>query len=154
MSSSINEGDSEFDRRVLGQWTARVMAATIALLPIAPESVDSAEDNVSVVGLPEGAKVRVEVNRYERDHRNRAAALALHGHSCLVCDVDMGDVYGPPAAGLIEIHHLLPVSEMGDGYIVDIENDLVPLCPNCHSVAHRRSPPFTLEELRRMLGRM
>jgi len=90
------------------------------------------------------------VNRYERDRRNRAAALAIHGYLCKACDLDMGLRYGPAAAGLIEVHHVTLVSEVGPGYIIDPRNDLLPLCPNCHSVAHRRSPPFSVDELREM----
>jgi 5-methylcytosine-specific restriction protein A len=93
------------------------------------------------------------VNRYERDRRNRAAALAIHGYVCKACDLEMSDRYGPDAAGLIEVHHVTPVSEVGPGYIIDPRTDLVPLCPNCHSVAHRRSPPFSVDELRDMQHR-
>ena len=65
---------------------------------------------------------------------NRAAALAIHGYLCKACDLDMGLRYGPAAAGLIEVHHVTPVSASGPGYIIDPKSDLVPLCPNCHFV--------------------
>jgi 5-methylcytosine-specific restriction protein A len=26
--------------------------------------------------------------------------------------------------------------------------DLIPLCPNCHAMVHRRRPPLTVEELK------
>ena len=47
----------------------------------------------------------VAVNRYERDRRNRAAAIAIH---CLGCRhaADMGTRYGEAASGFIEVHHL------------------------------------------------
>lgn len=99
-------------------------------------------------GFPEGAKLPITVNRYERDRRNRAAALAIHGFRCKACDRLMSDHYGEIAATLIEVHHLTPVSELGPGYIINPATDLAPLCPNCHAVAHLRSPPFTVEELR------
>ena len=31
--------------------------------------------------------------------------------------------------------------------------DLVPLCPNCHAMAHRRRIPYTVAELRAMRSR-
>ena len=34
-----------------------------------------------------------------------------------------------------------------DGYDVDPINDLMPVCPNCHAMLHRRTPPFSVEEL-------
>lgn len=140
----LNEGDVDSDRRQIEQWTTRAAAAVAALLPLEEATAESAE----VAGLPEGAKTRIEVNRYERDRRNRAAALAIHGYACKACDLDMSTRYGAVAAGMIEVHHLTPVSEIGAGHIVNPRTDLVPLCPNCHSVAHRRSPPFSITELR------
>jgi 5-methylcytosine-specific restriction protein A len=104
------------------------------------------------LGLPEGAKTRIEVNRYERDRRNRAAALAIHGYCCKACKLDMGERYGSAAAGLIEVHHVTPVSQVGEDYIIDPRTDLTPLCPNCHSVAHRRNPPYSVDDLREMLA--
>ncbi|WP_217483300.1 HNH endonuclease [Burkholderia lata] len=144
---AINEGDVDADTRLVEEWAIRATAAALALMPIEADVDESPE----VLGLPEGAKVRIEVNRYERDRRNRAAALAIHGHACMACGVEMAARYGPVADGLIEVHHVVPVSELGGEYVVDPKTDLVPLCPNCHSVAHRRSPPYSLDELRGML---
>lgn len=64
----------------------------------------------------------------------------------------MGERYGSAAAGLIEVHHVTPVSQLGEDYIIDPRTDLMPLCPNCHSVAHRRNPPFSIDDLREMLA--
>lgn len=133
-------------------WASRIAAATVALLPLEPAGLDEQFNPAETIrGLPEGARLTVQVNRYERDSRNRAAALAIHGYTCKACDVDMQERYGDTAAGLIEIHHTTPVSQLGPGYIVDPRTDLVPLCPNCHAVAHRRSPPFAVAELRALL---
>ena len=148
---AINEGDAEADMRQIELWTSRLAAAVLALLPVETEAGEVDDEAPEVAGLPEGAKTRVEVNRYERDRRNRAAALAIHGYNCKACDLDMGERYGPAAAGLIEVHHVTPVSEVGEDYLINPAADLVPLCPNCHSVTHRRHPPFSVEELRAML---
>ncbi|AWM93788.1 HNH endonuclease [Pseudomonas sp. 31-12] len=146
---AINGGDAETDMREIELWTSRLAAAIVALLPLEAEEI--ADESLEVVGLPEGAKTRIEVNRYERDRRNRAAAIAIHGYACKVCYLEMSERYGPAAAGLIEVHHVTPVSKVGPGYIVDPRTDLIPLCPNCHSAAHRRSPPFTVVELQEIL---
>ncbi|ARP65531.1 hypothetical protein A9K65_020780 [Mesorhizobium sp. WSM1497] len=119
----------------------------LALLPLEP-----IEEPENPLGLPEGAVSRIEVNRYERDRRNRAAALAIHGLSCKACELDMSKRYGAAAAGFIEVHHTTPVSTVGAGYIINPRTDLLPLCPNCHGVAHRRTPPYSLEEIRLMLA--
>lgn len=151
----LNDGDADADAELVGAWVSRLSAAILALLPLeADEALDQANPAETVAGLPEGAKLTVEVNRYERDRRNRAAALAIHGHVCKACGMDMGHQYGEAAAGLIEVHHTTPVSQLGPNYIIDPRTDLVPLCPNCHAVAHRRSPPYTVSELRELLHRM
>lgn len=146
----INAGDDAGDMRLVQGWTGRVAAAVTALLPLEEQIEDAPLPDVE--GLPEGARIRIEVNRYERDRRNRAAALAIHGYCCKACRLDMELVYGSDAAGLIEVHHVTPVSELGPDYIIDPATDLVPLCPNCHSVAHRRKPPFSVEEIAAMLA--
>ncbi|MET4493545.1 HNH endonuclease [Bradyrhizobium sp. LA7.1] len=142
-------GNGDSDNSKISAWTQQAAAAVISLLPL--EEDDTSTENLQG-GFPEGAKQRVEVNRYERDRRNRAAALAIHGYVCKACDSDLSSVYGAAAAGLIEIHHLTPVSRLGEGYCLDPASDLVPLCPNCHRVAHRRDPPFTPAELRAMVS--
>ena len=148
----IGLGDINEDVEVVGRWVSRLSAAVLALLPLeADESLDLQNPAETVAGLPEGSKMQVQVNRYERDRRNRAAALAIHGHACMACRVELGDRYGAPASGLIEVHHTTPVSQLGPHYIIDPRTDLVPLCPNCHAVAHRRSPPYSIDELRTLI---
>lgn len=148
----INDGDVVADAELIGSWVALMAAAVLALLPLETnEAADLVYPAEAVVGLPEGAKSSIVVNRYERDRRNRAAALAIHGHICKACVSDMSHRYGAAATGLIEVHHTTPVSQLGSGYIINPQTDLVPLCPNCHAVAHRREPPYTVEEIRGLL---
>jgi len=40
------------------------------------------------------------------------------------------------------------ISSISKGYEVDPENDLVPVCPNCHAMLHRHDPPYTVAELK------
>ena len=37
---------------------------------------------------------------------------------------------------------------MGNDYKLNIDRDLVPLCPNCHTMIHRKNPPYTVEQLK------
>lgn len=148
----IGLGDGNEDVEIVGIWVSRLSAAVLALLPLeADEAIDIRNPAETVAGLPEGSRLQVQVNRYERDRRNRAAALAIHGHACMACGADLGERYGAPASGLIEVHHTTPVSELGASYIIDPKKDLVPLCPNCHAVAHRRSPPYSVDEIRMLM---
>ncbi|UPJ54968.1 hypothetical protein [Bradyrhizobium sp. 192] len=145
----LDLGNGDQDNEKIFAWTQQVTAAIVTLLPL--EQDDLPSENLQG-GFSEGAQVQFEGNRYERDRRNRAAALAIHGYACLACSSELGDRYGSAAVGLIEIHHLTPVSKLGSDYCINPATDLAPLCPNCHRVAHRREPPFTIEELKSMLA--
>lgn len=127
------------------------LGLVLALLPV--EAVGAEPPPMFESGLPEGARTRVEVNQYERSPVNRAACIATYGARCQACGFDFGEAYGPLADGYIEVHHIVPVSQMGGGYLVDPVRDLVPLCANCHSVVHRRDPPIGLEALKELLMR-
>lgn len=112
---------------------------------------DEGNELLSFEPLPEGAVTTVKVNRYERNPINRIRCISYYGAECWACEFDFGKRYGPAAAGFIEVHHRVPVSAMGGEYMVDPIRDLVPLCSNCHSAAHRRNPPYQPSELRELL---
>ena len=60
-----------------------------------------------------------------------------------------GKAYGPEFEGKIEVHHIVPISKSGEDYVVDPVNDLVPVCPNCHTAIHsKKNGAYTVEELR------
>lgn len=130
---------------------AACLALILSLLPVEEGSAETTP--LFETGLPEGAISRVTVNRYERNPVNRAACIAKHGTVCAACGFDFGKAYGPIGAGYIEVHHLVPVSKMGGIYVVDPIRDLIPLCANCHAIAHRHDPPLQLRELRELLAR-
>lgn len=100
----------------------------------------------------EGGKVRVWVNKYERDRDARVACIRHHGTACQVCTMQFSEVYGQIGDDFIHVHHLTPISSVGPSYEVNPLGDLVPVCPNCHSMLHRREPPFTIDEMRSFLG--
>ena len=97
----------------------------------------------------EGAAIQVTVNRYERDRKARQAALEWHGYQCKVCGLDMARVYGEIAKGFIHVHHLIPLSEIKENYLVNPKTDLIPVCPNCHAMLHRQDPPLSPKALNR-----
>jgi 5-methylcytosine-specific restriction endonuclease McrA len=99
----------------------------------------------------EGRRRIAQHVRYERSPRNRRRAIEIHGTVCKVCTFDFDEVYGSDyAESYIEIHHLRPLSEY-EGE-VDPAKDLVPLCANCHRMAHRRRTSVTpIEELKHLL---
>jgi 5-methylcytosine-specific restriction protein A len=149
-------------RAPLTDWAAA--AATGACQPVPEEQARAirelwaeclpADENDPVLPvpgtLPQDALIRVGVNRYERNPHARRVCLAHHGTSCAACGFSFEAAYGPEGEGFIHVHHLVPASQLGPGYELDPVGDLVPLCPNCHAMAHRRRVPYTVAELRAM----
>lgn len=101
----------------------------------------------------EGEGTHLVVNRFERDRAAREECLRRQGGNCVVCDMSFGQRYGSQMEGLIHVHHLVPLSEIREGYSPDPSRDLVPVCPNCHLVIHARGATRTIEEVRAMLMR-
>ncbi len=99
----------------------------------------------------EGTILRINVNRYERDLAARRRCVEHHGYSCSVCNFDFTERFGDIGRAFIHVHHLTPISTIGDEYVIDPIKDLRPVCPNCHAMLHRRKPPFTIEEMRDIL---
>jgi 5-methylcytosine-specific restriction protein A len=119
-------------------WGGRVLCCALALLELEP---------VVHSGQAEGGVRQELVNRYERSASNRAACIELFGPRCKVCGFDFEAEFGDIGRGFIEIHHSEMVSRLQPGTVLDPAIDLVPLCANCHRMAHRRSHPFTVDEL-------
>jgi len=135
------------DEGILEDWTARFAEVVAAIVP---REAEVEEDELQ--GYPEGAKEQKTVNKYERDPRNRERVIDLKGAVCQGCGFEFEKVYGQMAKGIIDVHHTTPVSQLSEkNYCINLEKDLVPLCPNCHRVVHRRNPPLTVEELRQIL---
>ncbi len=144
----INTEDHQDNDRNLEAWVFRFAGLMFSLLPLeAAEAVSITDEG----GLPEGSRISVLVNRYERSRINRANCITIQGDSCKACGFNFGNTYGVLGQGFIHVHHVVPVSQLGNGYIVDPAVDLVPLCPNCHAMAHTSNPPLTVEQLRAVL---
>ena len=99
----------------------------------------------------EGATSRVLVNKYERNAEARKKCIEQKGYRCAVCGMDFEEKYGTIGHEFIHIHHTTPISSIGKDYQIDYEKDLVPVCPNCHAMLHRKNPPYTIEELKKLI---
>lgn len=96
----------------------------------------------------EGAFLSVLVNRYERNPKARQKCIDYHGCKCDICGFDFGQTYGEIGKNYIEVHHKVPLNEIKEQYEVDPINDLIPVCSNCHSIIHRKTPSLAVEELK------
>ena len=111
-----------------------------------PEELDSG------IVYFEGVKTQVPINSYERNLKARQKCIEHHGAICAVCEFDFEETYGPIGRGYIHVHHLVPLSEIRESYNVDPIKDLVPVCPNCHAMIHRRRPsPYTIEHIQQYM---
>ena len=133
--------------KTLRRWLPIMMGLSLSLLNVVvDDSIASTAE-----GKAEGKKMDVTLTRYERNPINRVLCLAEFGCKCQICGMDFEKIYGPIGRGFIHVHHIVPVSKMGEGYIVNPIKDLIPVCPNCHAMLHRQNPPITPEELKQIL---
>ncbi len=101
----------------------------------------------------EGAVVKRVVNAYERDNEARKKCLEHYGTRCYICNFDFGRAYDGIGTGYIHVHHLRPLSQIRESYVVDAIADLRPVCPNCHLVIHIYRKPFRIEDVKAMVAR-
>ncbi|UYV20770.1 HNH endonuclease [Halomonas qaidamensis] len=101
--------------------------------------------------VKEGATKRVLVNAYERNPEARERCIRKWGLSCAVCNFHFELFYGQLGKGYVHVHHLKPLSEIKEEYEISPEEDLRPVCPNCHSMLHRNKQVLSIEELRMLV---
>jgi len=82
-----------------------------------------------------------------RDKKKQTASL-----DCQVCGFSFHCAYGSAASDYCEVHHLLPLSEVEHTTRTRME-DLAILCANCHRVVHLKNPPYTLNQVTRLLAK-
>ena len=110
-------------------------------------------DEIPLPGsYPEGAKRQITVNAYERSPEARAKCLEMYGYACTVCAFNFKNFYGEAGEGLIHVHHLIKLADIGVAYVVDPAADLRPVCANCHTMIHRRKDHYKIEEVREMIA--
>ena len=101
----------------------------------------------------EGIKQTVNINKYERDSSARHICIEHKGSTCAICGFNFGKVYGQSFQGKIHVHHIVPISQIGEKYELDPINDLIPVCPNCHLILHSKgkNDAYTPEQVKQFL---
>lgn len=99
----------------------------------------------------EGSIRRISVEVRERDAAARSACIAHYGAKCFICGFDFSQFYGSKAEGFIHVHHREMLANRHGNTTTDPIKDLVPLCPNCHSVVHLRKDLYEVEEVKTMM---
>ncbi len=140
--------DVEKELSVISEWMRYSFDFIFSLLTIT--DIEESNDNVTTIQT-EGTPTEIRSIRYERNPINRQLCLHRKGYNCSVCGMNFYDVYGEIGYHFIEVHHTTPVSAMKPGYVFDVDRDLVPLCSNCHAMVHKKNPPYTVDELKKII---
>ncbi|QHQ62926.1 hypothetical protein Ana3638_20855 [Anaerocolumna sedimenticola] len=102
--------------------------------------------------LYEGERKTIVINAYERNPIARKKCIQIHGDKCAVCGFSFADTYGQDYIGIIHVHHLKPLSEISEEYVVDPIKDLIPVCPNCHLILHSKpNGVYSIDEVKALL---
>lgn len=142
------EGDYWILRPELQEALREIDAEEASSIEISiPEEIEFDSHEV----LYEGTIKQIFVNSYERNRGAREQCVKYYGTRCVVCGFDFQKTYGEVGREIIHVHHLKPLSDIGEEYRVDPINDLRPVCPNCHVVIHRKKPPYSLDEVMAMI---
>ncbi len=117
----------------------------IEFLKLKEKESDSSEEI-----LKEGGILDCHGSKYERNKTARQKCIDHYGCKCVICDFDFETTYGKIGKNFIEVHHVIPLSEIKEEYIVDPIEHLRPLCSNCHSMIHRTNPMMGVENLKEL----
>lgn len=140
----IVEKSRGYDLDIILPWAASFLGLVMSILPL--------EEEEHLIGEMEGEQKIQIVKRYERNRWNRAICIEIHGTKCKICSFDFTSTFGELGEGFIHIHHIVPLSEMNRAYVVDPRKDLIPICPNCHAMIHRKSPALSPEDLKKIMN--
>ena len=67
----------------------------------------------------EGSKIQITINAYERNSEAREKCIEEYGTKCYICGFDFQEKFGEIGRGYIHVHHIKPLSEIGQSYIID-----------------------------------
>ena len=108
-------------------------------------------DEIENQVLSEGAKKQITVNAYERNPKARQECIKHYGVKCIICGFDFEEKYKEIGKGFIHVHHVKPLSEVNEKYEVNPIKDLIPVCPNCHAMIHKKKPAYSIEDIQSLL---
>ncbi|MCT4663277.1 MAG: HNH endonuclease [Tissierellales bacterium] len=105
------------------------------------------DEELVKIDFREGRQITIKVSGYERNQEARKESIDYHGCYCQVCGFDFEEKYGEFGRGIIHVHHIKPLHQIAEEYTVNPKTDLIPVCPNCHTVIHKNEER-TIEEIR------
>ena len=100
----------------------------------------------------EGKTKQVSVWKKVRDRKLRWKVLALRGTVCEICGLDFAKSYGKFASECVEVHHIKPLSTAGHNGVTTTFDDVLVICPNCHSALHQYKNPSNWKAFQKACG--
>lgn len=94
----------------------------------------------------EGNSKEVTMTIYERSKEARNKCIEIYGVNCCVCGFNFEKIYGKIGENFIHVHHLEELN-ITKTTMTNPLTDLRPICPNCHSMLHQRTPVYSIQEL-------
>ena len=149
----ISRGNCRGKRRLLAEFNQRLKSTSATKASTVGGSGPSDYPDEVEAGRTylEGSVRQVTVNAYERNLAARKECIAHHGCRCSICGFDFEAAFGEIGRDFIHVHHLREISSIGGAYVIRPLTDLIPVCPNCHAMLHRRSPAFTPAEIKKRM---
>lgn len=126
-------------RKIYKKFLAKLNSNTDIIYP------DDIESNEKFI---EGKSKKVLVNVFERNTVARSLCIKHYGFKCQVCQFDFEKKFGEIGKNFIHVHHVVDISSIGSEYELNPILDLIPVCPNCHSMLHKKKPAFKIDELK------
>ncbi|MGB6329508.1 MAG: HNH endonuclease [Halarcobacter sp.] len=105
---------------------------------------------------PEGKQKQIYTTVYERNPQLKIDAIKIHETTCKACEFNFEEKYGEYAKDFIHIHHIKPLFENEEytEILINPKTDLVPVCPSCHAVIHRKkNKTLTIDELKKLINK-
>jgi hypothetical protein len=103
---------------------------------------------LSELEVEEGYREDRQATFFKRNKQIIAKAKQRDKFKCQACGFFI-KIDGKP---LIDCHHIIPLRYSPQGRVTRV-GDLICLCPTCHRIAHTRSYPLSIEEIRRCRDR-
>lgn len=105
----------------------------------------------------EGDSSKVLITSYERNPQAKEECIKHYNndYTCRICGFNFEKKYGALGKNFIHVHHIKFISSFeGEKHEIDPSKDLLPVCPNCHAMLHRKinGSFLTPQELKKMLN--
>lgn len=137
-----NSTDRDYEIKLVQEWAMLGVGLFLSLLDV---------NVIDEYNHSEGKVSKVTHNVYERNPVNRELCLSANGYSCKICGFNFERKYGLLGHGFIHVHHIEMVADYGGERFINPITDMIPVCPNCHAMLHRKRPPLTPVELKEII---